>query len=177
MSYANQIVEGFLDKIQDVGLIAMLNLLMNNAHPIVKIIKQIQDAKTFVRTIQMIQPVKGWSYLDNLGYLNQAQQLPQQQQQYQEQQQDQEDHKHQEQEEKNQLIKSRLKKKEIMITTIMVTMIIITAVPPDTTHFTVSTTTLVMVEEIEMERRELEEALILTKSKFVRQKTQLEVRD
>merc|ERR1711892_960323 len=129
MSYANQIVEGFLDKIQDVGLIAMPNLLMNNAHPIVKIIKLIQDAKIFAKTIQVIQAVKAWSFLDSLGQSNQVQ-LPQQQlEELQEELQEklQEDHKHQEVEDRNQI-----KKKKIMIIT-MGMMIIIMEVPPDTT--------------------------------------------
>jgi hypothetical protein len=95
MSYANQIVEGFLDKIQDVGLIATLNLLMKNAHPIVKIIKVIQDVKIFVKRIPVTQRVKALSCLDSQGLLIKVRQLqlPQQQQQ--------DGHKHQELADKN----------------------------------------------------------------------------
>ena len=79
MSSANQIAEGFLDKIQDVGQIAAQNLLMKNAHPIVKIIKAIRDAKIFAKTIQVIQPVKGLSCLDNQALLVRLRQQQQQQ--------------------------------------------------------------------------------------------------
>lgn len=78
MSYANQIVEGFLDKIQDVGRIATLNLLMKNAHPIVKIIKVIRDVKIFVKTIPVTQRVRALSCLGSQGLLIKVQlQLPQ----------------------------------------------------------------------------------------------------
>lgn len=144
MSYANQIVEGFLDKIQDVGRIAMQNLLMNNAHPIVKIIKVIQDAKIFVKTTLVILLVKGWNYLDSLGQLIPVQ-LPQQQQQN--------DQKHPDLEDKNQFNHQPKNQRNIM-TIIMDMMIIIMVVLPDTTHFIAFTMILVMVEEVGMEKSE-----------------------
>lgn len=146
MNYANQIVEGFLDKIQDVGRIAMQNLLMNNAHPIVKIIKVIQDAKIFVKTILVILLVRGLNYLDSLGPLIPVLLLPQQQQQ-------QDDQKHQDLEGKNQFNRQPKNQRNIM-TIIMDMMIIIMVVLRDTTHFIAFTMILVMVEEAGMVKSE-----------------------
>ena len=148
MSYANQIVEGFLDKIQDVGLIAMQNLLMNNAHPIVKIIKVIQDAKIFAKTIQVIQLAKGLNYLDSQALLIPAQ-LPQQLQQ----QRPHDNRRHRDLEEKNQF-NHLLKKKKNIIIIIMNMVIIIMVVLPDTTHFIAFTTTPAMAEGVEMAKSE-----------------------
>lgn len=145
MRAANQIVEGFLDRIQDVGPIATQILLMKNAHPIVKIIKVIQDVKIFVKTTPGTQHVRELSYLDNQDLSIRRQQ-----------QQQQEEHKHRELEDKNQYNhRSRLKK--IIIIIITTTEIIIMEVRPDITHSTASTTTRAMAEETEMVRRELEE--------------------
>jgi len=148
MSSANQIVEGFLDRIQDVGRIATQILLMKNAHPIVKIIKAIQDVKIFVKTTPGTQHVRELSYLDNQDLSIRRQQQQQQQQG---------EHKHRELEDKNQYNhRNRLKK--IIIIIIMTTEIIITEVRPDITHSTAFTTTQAMAEETEMVKRELEEA-------------------
>jgi hypothetical protein len=147
MSSANQIVEGFLDRIQDVGRIATQILLMKNAHPIVKIIKATQDVKIFVKTTPGTQHVRELNYLDNQDLSIRRQQQQQQRG----------EHKHREREDKNQYNhRNRLKK--IIIIIITTTEIIITEVRPDITHSTAFTTTKAMAEETEMVRRELEEA-------------------
>ena len=169
MSYANQIVEGFLDKIQDVGLIATQNLLMNNAHSIVKIIKQIQDAKISARTILVILSAKEWSCLGNQGQLIQVL-LPQRQQK--------DLHsarRHQEQDGKNQYQLRQKELKSIMIITTGITTII-TEDLPVTMRFIVFIMILVMAEETGMEKRGLAEALILMTNKFIKQKIRREVR-
>jgi len=149
MSCANQIVEGFLDKIQDVALIATQILLMKNAHSIVKIIKATQDVKIFVKTTPETRHVRGWSCLDNQDLLIRPRRQQQQQQQ-------QRDHKHRGLGGKNRYSYRRRIKRIIIIITTMG--IIITEVRPDITHSTAFTTTQVMAEETEMAKSELEEA-------------------
>ena len=152
MSCANQIVEGFLDKIQDVALIATQILLMKNAHSIVKIIKATQDVKIFVKTTPETRHVRGWSCLDNQDLLIRPRQQQQQQQQQQR------DHKHRELGGKNRYSYRRRIKRIIIIIIITTMGIIITEVRLDITHSTAFTTTQVMAEETEMVKSELEEA-------------------
>jgi hypothetical protein len=142
---------------------------MNNAHSIVKIIKQIQDAKISARTILMILSAKEWSCLVNQGQLIQVL-LPQRQQK--------DLHsarRHQEQDGKNQYQLRQKELKSIMIITTGITTII-TEDLPVTMRFIVFIMILVMAEETGMEKRGLEEALILMTNKFIKQKIRREVR-